>query len=156
MSFWLMKSEPEVFSIDDLRRVKRTGWDSVRNYQARNYMREGMQVGDLAFFYHSNSEPSGIAGLMKIIGVGLVDPTQFDKKSEVFDKAASKEAPRWHMAQVEFVEAFSDIVSLQALKAHKSLTGLLVLQKGQRLSVQPVEASHFSLVCKLAGATTQQ
>jgi predicted RNA-binding protein with PUA-like domain len=152
MKHWLMKSEEDVFSIHDLEKSQRTGWDSVRNYQARNYMRDSMQPGDLALYYHSNSEPSGVAGIMKIVEVALTDPTQFDKKSEVYDPTSTKEDPRWQMVQVEHVETFLSVIPLADLKADKALTGMLVLAKGQRLSVQPVESKHFAHICKLAGS----
>lgn len=150
MNYWLLKSEEDVYSIHDLAKDKRTGWDSVRNYQARNYMRDSMSPGDIAIYYHSNSEPSGIAGLMKITKTGLNDPTQFDKKSEVFDATSKPEDPRWKMVEVEYLETFSQVIPLAVLKADEALTGMLVLAKGQRLSVQPVDAKHFVHICKLA------
>jgi predicted RNA-binding protein with PUA-like domain len=149
MKHWLMKSEPDVFSIDDLKRVKRTGWDGVRNYQARNSMRDEMQLGDLVLYYHSNAEPSGVAGVAKVVELAQPDPTQFDKKSEYFDPTSSKTNPRWVMVSVGFVERFPSVVPLAALKADPSLAGMGVLQKGQRLSVMPVSAAHFQRVLQL-------
>lgn len=154
MRFWLMKSEPDVFSIDDLARAKQTGWDSVRNYQARNSMRDDMAVGDLVLFYHSNAEPSGVAGVAKVVGPAIADPTQFDPKSEYHDARSTKADPTWLMVTVGFVERFDDVVSLAALKAEKSLAGMPLLQKGQRLSVMEVSKAHFARVLKLAKAKT--
>jgi len=154
MRFWVMKSEPDVFSIDDLKREKKTGWDSVRNYQARNSMRDDMQVGDLVLYYHSNAEPSGVAGVAKVVGAAMPDPTQFDQKSDYYDEASNKAAPTWVMVTVGFVEKFASVVSLEALKAEKALAGMPLLQKGQRLSVMPVSKEHFATVLELAGART--
>lgn len=154
MRFWVMKSEPDVFSIDDLKREKKTGWDSVRNYQARNSMRDDMQVGDLVLYYHSNAEPSGVAGVAKIVGPAVADPTQFDAKSEYYDEGSTKDAPRWLMVTVGFVEKFASVVPLEALKAEKALAGMPLLQKGQRLSVMPVSKEHFGKVLAMASAKT--
>ncbi|MFZ5444479.1 MAG: EVE domain-containing protein [Myxococcota bacterium] len=153
--YWLMKSEPDVYSIDDLAKDRVTGWTGVRNYQARNFMRDEMKPGDLVLFYHSNAEPSGVAGVAKVHGAPVVDPTQFDKKSEYYDEASAKAEPRWLMAQVEFVERFDALVPLEVLKADKSLTGMPLLAKGQRLSVQPVSEPHFRRVLALAKAKTK-
>jgi predicted RNA-binding protein with PUA-like domain len=155
MNFWLMKSEPDVFSIDDLERDGTTGWEGVRNYQARNFMRDQMAVGDLVLYYHSNAEPSGVAGLAKVAGPAMVDPTQFDRKSEYYDAASKKSDPTWKMVTVAFVEKFSRVVSLAELKAEKALAGMGVLQKGQRLSVMPVSKPHVATVLKLARAKTK-
>ena len=155
MNFWLMKSEPDVFSIDDLKREKTTGWDSVRNYQARNFMRDEMQLGDLVLFYHSNAEPSGVAGVAKIVGPAVPDPLQFDKKSEYYDARSSKDDPAWLMVSVGFVEKFDHVLPLADLKAEKALSGMGVIQKGQRLSVQPVTKEHFVKVLTMAKAKTK-
>lgn len=155
MNFWLMKSEPDVFSIDDLERDGTTGWEGVRNYQARNFMRDQMAVGDLVLYYHSNAEPSGLAGLAKVAGPAIADPTQFDKKSEYYDAASKKDDPTWKMVTVAFVEKFPRVVSLAELKAQKALEGMGVLQKGQRLSVMPVSKAHVAVVLKLAKAKTK-
>jgi predicted RNA-binding protein with PUA-like domain len=155
MNFWLMKSEPDVFSIDDLERDGTTGWEGVRNYQARNFMRDQMAVGDLVLYYHSNAEPSGVAGLAKVAGPAIPDPTQFDKKSEYYDAASKKDDPTWKMVTVAFVEKFPRVVSLAELKAEKALAGMGVLQKGQRLSVMPVSKPHLATVLKLARAKTK-
>jgi predicted RNA-binding protein with PUA-like domain len=153
--YWLVKSEPDVYSIEDLERDGVTGWEGVRNYLARNTMRDEMKEGDLVLFYHSNAEPPGVAGLAKVHGAALPDPSQFDKKSEYYDATSSRAAPRWLMAQVQFVEKFKAPVPLAALKADPSLIGMPLLQKGQRLSVQPVSTEHFARVLKLARARTK-
>lgn len=132
-----MKSEPEVYSISDLDRDRTTIWDGVRNYQARNYLRQ-MQVGDLAFFYHSNTAPLGIVGLMRVVTPGVVDPTQFDSESSYYDPKSAPQAPRWHTVKVEFVKAFSQVISLSTLKQEFSPEELGVVRQGNRLSVMPV------------------
>jgi predicted RNA-binding protein with PUA-like domain len=151
--FWLMKSEPDVYSIDDLERDGTEPWEGVRNYQARNFMRE-MLVGDWVLFYHSNAKPPGVAGLARVCREAYPDPTQFDRKSQYFDPKSSKDAPRWSRVDVAFVEKFPTFLSLQTLKDNKRLQGMRVTQKGQRLSVQPVEKAHFDAVLKLAKAKT--
>ncbi len=148
---WLMKSEPDVFSIEDLEKAGSTTWEGVRNYTARNFMRDGMKLGDLVLYYHSNAEPSGIAGLARVSRLAYADPTQFDAKSDYYDAGAKKTDPRWLMVEVSFVERFAKVVSLETLKKDSSLRDMLVIAKGQRLSVQPVERSHFAHVLKLAG-----
>jgi predicted RNA-binding protein with PUA-like domain len=150
MQYWLMKSEPEVFSIDNLKQKKTTLWDGVRNYQARNFMTKDMQVGDMVLFYHSNAEPPGIAGLAKISQLAQPDPSQFDKKSEYYDPKATLKTPRWFGVTVEFVQKFTKIISLDELRNHKSLQSMLVIKKGQRLSIQPVTKAEFDVIYKLA------
>jgi predicted RNA-binding protein with PUA-like domain len=152
---WLMKSEPDVFSIDDLARDRVTGWEGVRNYQARNFMRDEMKRGDLVFFYHSNAEPPGLAGLARVDGPAIPDPTQFDRKSEYYDASSDRAAPRWLMVTVRFEEKFSSLVPLEVLKADRALDGLALLQKGQRLSVQPVSDAHARRLLTLAKAKTK-
>jgi len=137
MNYWLMKSEPEVYSISDLERDRTTIWDGVRNYQARNYLRQ-MQVGELAFFYHSNTTPPGIVGLLRVVVPGVVDPTQFDPKSPYYDPKSEPQSPRWHTVKVEFVKVFSQVVSLPILKQEFSPEELGVVRQGNRLSVMPV------------------
>lgn len=152
---WLMKSEPDVFSIDDLERDEVTGWEGVRNYQARNFMRDEMKKGDLVFFYHSNAEPPGLAGLARVDGPAIPDPTQFDKKSEYYDAGSDKAEPRWLMVTVRFAEKFARLVPLEVLKADPALKGLALLQKGQRLSVQPVSDAHAKRLLALAKSKTK-
>ena len=148
--FWLIKSESDVYSIDDLARDGHTTWEGVRNYEARNFMRDSMRPDELAFFYHSNSKPSGIAGVAKILRVAVADPTQFKKKSEYYDATSTRAAPRWQMIEVAFVERFKTLLSLEQLKAQKALAKMPLLQKGSRLAVQPVEAVHFAHILQLA------
>lgn len=152
---WLMKSEPDVYGIDALERDGATGWDSVRNFMARNFMKDEMKLGDLVLFYHSNAEPSGVAGLAKVSGPPRPDPTQFDPKSEYFDPTSPKDAPRWQMVEVAFVERFAKLVELDLLKRDPALAEMLVVRKGMRLSVQPVERRHFVRVLELARARTK-
>lgn len=141
-SCWLMKSEPDVYSIDDLQRDKTDGWEGVRNYQARNFMR-AMRVDDLALFYHSNATPSGIVGLMRIVEEAHPDPTQFETSSKYYDPTSTPEAPRWSQVRVAFVEKFA-VLPLAALKADPALDGMELIKKGSRLSVMPVSAAHFA------------
>ena len=154
MKFWLMKTEPDVYSIDDLERDGIEPWEGVRNYQARNFMRE-MAQGDLVIFYHSNANPPGAAGLCRVSREAYPDDTQFDKKSKYHDPKSKKEDPRWSLVEVAFVEKFAEPISLQALKDDPALEGMLVTQKGSRLSVQPVQKKHFRRVLKMAGAKTK-
>ncbi len=151
MAYWLMKSEPDVYGIEDLRRDHLEVWDGVRNYTARNFMRDQMAVGDLAFFYHSNAKPPGVAGIMRIHRTGVADPTQFDPDSRYFDPKSDPDDPRWICVEVEFVEAFDELVSLQALKEHPDLSDMAVVQRGQRLSVQPVTDREWEIVLGMAG-----
>ncbi|GAB1543865.1 EVE domain-containing protein [Scytonema sp. NUACC21] len=132
-----MKSEPTVYSISDLQQQRETVWDGVRNYQARNFLRQ-MQAGDLAFFYHSNTEPPGIVGLMRIVKTGIADPSQFDTKSKYYDPKSSPDSPRWQTVVVEFVEAFAKPLSLSTLKQEFTNEELMVVRPGNRLSVMPV------------------
>jgi predicted RNA-binding protein with PUA-like domain len=138
-NYWLMKSEPEVFSITDLQQQRETIWDGVRNYQARNFLRQ-MQLGDLAFFYHSNTNSPGIVGLMRIVKTGIADPTQFEPKSKYYDPKSSPESPRWQTVGVEFVETFSNPILLSFLKEQFSSDELLLVRPGNRLSVMPVSS----------------
>ena len=153
--FWLMKSEPEVFSIADLERDGTTTWEGVRNYTARNFMRDGMKLGDLVLYYHSNAEPPGVAGLARVSGLAQPDPTQFDPGSDYHDPGSSETDPRWLMVRLGFVERFATLLSLDRLKSETALSGMPLLQRGQRLSVQPVSVRHFAHVLELAGARTQ-
>jgi predicted RNA-binding protein with PUA-like domain len=147
-----MKSEPDVYSIDQLKKDGTTTWEGVRNFTARNFMRDGMKLGDLVLYYHSNAEPSGVAGIAKVVKLAYPDPTQFERKSEYYDPTAKKDDPRWLMVDVGFVEKFPTFVSLEALKKDKALAKMLVVQKGQRLSVQPVDAKHFDRVVHMGRA----
>ncbi|HVJ44773.1 MAG TPA: EVE domain-containing protein [Luteolibacter sp.] len=151
MNHWLIKSEPDVFGIDDLKRVKREPWNGVRNYQARNYMWKEMKPGDLALFYHSNATPPGIAGVAKVASEPYPDNTQFDSKSEYHDPKSTKENPRWWLVDFEFVAKFDELLPLESLKSDPVLAEMVVCQKGTRLSITPVEKLHFTRVLKLAG-----
>jgi predicted RNA-binding protein with PUA-like domain len=151
MKYWLMKSEPDVYSIDHLKKDKTTWWEGVRNYQARNFMMKDMQIGDEVLFYHSNAEPPGVAGLAQVSKLAMPDKLQFDKKSEYYDPKANSENPIWYCVEVEFIQKFKNHVSLNQLREIEKLQEMLVLQKGSRLSIQPVEKKHFEHVKKLGG-----
>lgn len=137
MNYWLLKSEPNVFSIDGLKKQKTTLWDGVRNYQARNFLK-AMQVGDLAFFYHSSTQPPGIVGLCKVIETHLADPSQFDPQSPYFDPSNTGDNPRWWTVRVGFVEKFKQVLTLELLRQEFSPDELILLRRGNRLSVMPV------------------
>jgi len=154
MKYWLMKSEPEAFSIQDLKKRKREPWDGVRNYQARNFMRNEMQIGDLVLFYHSNAEPSGVAGIAKIATVALPDPTQFEPGHVHFDPKSNPDDPRWWLVNVAFVEEFARVISLAELREYPELANMGVLRKGQRLSIMPITESEF-LTIRTLGAVTK-
>jgi len=146
MNYWLMKSEPDTFSIDNLAEKKRSGWDGVRNYQARNFMRDNMKINDLILFYHSSCEVPGIAGIAKVSKESHPDPTQFDKKSDYYDPKSTLENPRWFMVEVEFVEKLKRVITLTELKQNKALSKMLVIQKGSRLSINPVTPNEFNII----------
>lgn len=148
--FWLMKTEPDSFGIDDLERVKIEPWTGVRNFMARNYMRDEMQVGDGVLFYHSNAEPSGVAGLGQIHRTGVVDDTQFEPSSKYYDPKAKREAPTWICVDVSFVAKFPRLVALSELHGEARLAGMLVIRKGMRLSVMPVERGHYEVVKEMS------
>jgi predicted RNA-binding protein with PUA-like domain len=150
---WLMKSEPEVYSIDDLQRDRQTPWTGVRNFQARNFMRDGMRVGDQVLFYHSNADPAGVAGVGRVAGAAYADPTQFDRASEYFEPRATPENPVWMLVEIAFVRKFPRLVTLDALRAEPGLTGLMLLRRGSRLSIQPVNAEHAKLILTLGSAS---
>lgn len=132
-----MKSEPEVYSIADIKQERETIWDGVRNYQARNFLRQ-MNQGDLVFFYHSNTTPPGIVGLMRVVTPNIADPTQFDPNSQYYDPKSSQKSPRWHTVIVEFIEAYTRLLTLETLKQEFSAEELWVVRRGNRLSVMPV------------------
>ena len=147
--YWLMKCEPDAYSIDDLARDGRTGWEGVRNYQARNSMRDDMQVGDGVLFYASNADPSGVTGLAEIVRAGYPDPFAFQKGHTYFDEASDPSNPTWYTVDVGFVAKFPDVVPLDVLKSTPGLEVMKVVQKGSRLSVQPVTKAEFDIVKKL-------
>ena len=146
--YWLMKSEPGAYSIEDLERDGRTSWEGVRNYQARNFMRDEMQPGDGVLYYHSNASPPGVAGLAAVCRAAYPDPTARDPDGPYFDPKASDEDPRWHMVDIEFRERFPRIVPLAELKETPGLEEMLVTTKS-RLSVQPVTPAEFEVVRRL-------
>jgi len=154
MNYWLMKSEPDTFGIDHLaKKPKQTaGWDGVRNFQARNYLRE-MQVGDLVFFYHSSTEIPGIVGIAKVVREAYPDSTAFDKKNDHYDADSDPEKPRWYQVDVQLVKKFARVISLEELRAHASgkLKDMVVLKRGNRLSITPVTKSEWTFVESLAG-----
>ncbi|MGB3265231.1 MAG: EVE domain-containing protein [Microcoleus sp.] len=148
MNYWLMKSEPDFYSIADLKSDKISIWDGVRNYQARNFLRQ-MSLGDLVFFYHSNTKIPGIVGLARVVEIGIADPTQFDTNSEYYDAKSQLDAPRWQTVRVEFVEEFARLISLDELKAKFSGDEILVVRKGNRLSVMPVSEGAAQKILKM-------
>jgi len=154
MNYWLMKSEPDTFGIDHLaKKPKQTaGWDGVRNFQARNYMRE-MQVGDLVFFYHSSTEIPGIVGIAKVVREAYPDNTAFDKKNDHYDADSDPEKPRWYQVDVQLVRKFDRVISLDELRTHASgkLKEMVVLKRGNRLSITPVTKSEWTFIESLAG-----
>lgn len=147
--YWLIKSEGSCYSIEDLRRDKRTAWTGVRNYQARNFMMQ-MKKGDLVLFYHSSSEPTGVYGIAKVEAEAHPDETQFDCADDHFDPKATREKPIWQCVDVAFVKAFKEPIGLSELKRDPALSGMAVLQRGSRLSVLPVSPKHFAHIEKLA------
>lgn len=154
MKHWLLKSEPDVFSFEDLKKRPRKTepWNGVRNYQVRNFMRDEMNIGDLGFFYHSSCPQPGIAGVVRIVSEAKPDPTQFDPGSEYFDPGSKEVEPRWLLVDVKWEADFKSFVTLDMLRADPKLADLLMLRRGNRLSITPVEAGHFKHICKLGGA----
>ena len=153
-NYWLMKSEPDVYSIDALQREGSCFWEGVRNYQARNHMR-AMALGDLVLFYHSNAKPPGVVGIARVCKEAYPDHTQFDPKSKYHDPKSKAESPRWEMVDVEFVEKLSNPVTLADLKDDPALEGMAVIKRGMRLSVQPVAPEHFKHVLRRGKAKTK-
>src|SRR5262245_9096449 len=148
MKYWLLKSEPSAYSIDDLARDRATAWTGVRNYQARNFMRDEMQRGDGAFFYHSSCDEPGIVGIAKVTRAAYPDDTQFDRKSRYYDSGATPEAPRWFNVDVGFVKK-TRTVSLDELRGHRQLKDLQVLRRGNRLSITPVTSMEWKFIVGL-------
>lgn len=153
MNHWLVKSEPDVFSFADLLKAPKrtTCWDGVRNYQARNTLRDQMKQGDRVFYYHSNAEPSGIAGICEVVREGYPDHTAFDPTDPHFDPKSRRDEPTWYMVDVRAVAAFPRLVTLAELKGVKGLEKMALVQKGSRLSVQPVTRKEWEIVCRIAG-----
>ena len=150
---WLMKSEPEVFSFDDLLAAQgqTTHWEGVRNYKARNFLRDEVRAGDGVLFYHSNAEPPGVAGVARVVREAYPDPSQFDPRSEYFDPASSRESPRWVVVDIQGLAALPTFVSLPLLKATAALAAMGVVQRGNRLSIQPVTRAEWRAVLRLGG-----
>jgi predicted RNA-binding protein with PUA-like domain len=149
MQYWLMKSEPDVYGIDDLKRSKVDHWDGIRNYQARNFMRDDMKKGDLAFFYHSNCDEPGIAGIMEIAREAYPDHTQFDPDEKYFDPKSDPDNPRWFMVDVKFVRKLERVITLRELKSCKTLSDMRLVQKGSRLSIMPVTKRQWDFILGL-------
>ncbi len=150
MPSWLMKSEPDVFSFAQLRKRRKEPWTGVRNYQARNFMRDAMKVGDTVLFYHSSCEEPGVQGLGKVASAPYPDPTQFEKGGEYFEPRATKEKPVWWLVDIAWAEDFTKPVTLERIKADKRLAGMLILRPGNRLSITPVTAAEEKAVRALA------
>jgi len=149
MKYWLMKSEPTSYSIDDLARDRRTHWDGVRNYQARNMLRDEITKGDLVFFYHSNCEEPGITGIAKVVRNAYPDHTAFDPDDHHFDPGSDPEAPRWFMVDLAFQRKLKRTLALSELKEFPRLEGLQLLKRGNRLSVMPVSKQHWEFILGL-------
>jgi predicted RNA-binding protein with PUA-like domain len=149
VAYWLMKSEPDVYNIDDLKRDPREPWEGVRNYQARNMMRDDMKKGDQAFFYYSNCKEPGVYGIMKIIREAYPDDTQFDPRSKYYDPKSDPDDPRWLMVDVTYQRKLNRPITLRALKAQPELSDMLILRRGNRLSVTPVNDAHWKLILSL-------
>lgn len=150
--FWLLKTEPNTYSFEDLKKSpgRTTCWDGVRNYQARNFLRDRIQKGDEAFFYHSSTEPAGIVGTVTVVKAGYPDPTQFDEKSKYFDSDSTPEKPRWFCVDVQMSEEFNGLVTLEKLRNTKGLESMMVLRRGSRLSVQPVTKEEWDQIMSIA------
>ena len=144
-----MKSEPDAYSIDDLERDGREMWDGIRNYQARNMMRDDMRVGDDVFFYHSNCKEPGIVGLARVASEAYPDPTQFDPESKYYDPKSAEDNPRWLLRDLEFVRKLGRTITLAELKEHPELEGMILLRRGNRLSIMPVSGEHWDLILGL-------
>ena len=146
MCYWLMKTEPNVYGIDDLEREGKSHWEGVRNYQARNFMRDEMHVGDKVLFYHSNAKPPGVVGIAEVCSKPYPDFTAWDPKSKYFAPKTSKEKPVWMMVDVKFVKKFPRIISLDEIRKMPKCSDMLLIKKGQRLSIQPIEKRHFEAI----------
>ena len=148
--YWLFKSEPDVYSLANLKRDKKTFWDGVRNYQARNSLRDDIQVGDEVLYYHSRHKPMSVVGTARVTRAGYPDPTQFDKKSKYYDEKATREKPRWFVVDIEFATEFKTPVTLDEMKEMPALKDMVLLNRS-RLSVQPVRAAEFKAIVRKGG-----
>ena len=153
MKHWLFKSEPDVFGVDDLARAPKrtTGWEGVRNYQARNMLRDEIKTGDLGFFYHSSCAVPGIAGIVRVAREGYPDPTSFDRKSEYYDASSSRDAPRWYAVDVQLKKKIEPVITLDELREHAggALRDMVLLRRGNRLSITPVTADEWNFIVAL-------
>ncbi len=149
-NYWLIKSEPDCYSIDDLKRDKKTGWGGIRNYQARNFIRDKMKLGDLMLFYHSGANPPAVAGIAEVASTPYPDSTALDPKDDHYDPKSTKENPIWMQVDVKFKEKLLEPVSLNRIKQDPALAGIMVSQKGSRLSVQPVSQAHFDHIVEIS------
>ena len=151
MNYWLMKTEPDVYSMDDMLADKdqTTVWEGIRNYQARNFMRDGMKNGDQVLIYHSNAKPPGVIGIAKVVKEAYPDPFQFDESSNYFDPKSAKDNPRWLAVDVKAVKKLDRLISLKELKEIEALSDMRLLQRGNRLSVMPVEKKEFDIIVSL-------
>ena len=152
INYWLMKSEPNAYSIKDLENEKETLWDGIRNYQARNFMRT-MKRGDQAFFYHSNCNPPGIVGLMEVVETNIIDHTQFDRQSKYFDPTSTQSNPRWDCPKLKYIKTYKHILSLKDIKVSFSPEELILIRKGNRLSVMPITLNVASALAKILEET---
>jgi predicted RNA-binding protein with PUA-like domain len=150
VNYWLIKSEPDVYSLADLQQERETLWEGVRNYQARNFLRQ-MNIEDRAFFYHSNTAPPGIVGLVRVVETNITDPTQFDPDSLYYDPKSTQQSPRWQTVKVQFVESFPTLISLGTLKQEFSAEDLWVVRRGNRLSVMPVAEAVAKKIFAIVG-----
>lgn len=149
MNYWLMKSEPDVFGIDDLKKVKVEPWDGVRNYQARNMMRDDMKKGDLVFFYHSNTDVPGIVGIMEVVKEGYPDHTAFDPEAKYYDPKSDPDKPRWYMVDVKFKKKLKRTISLAELKEAPEIQDMPLVRKGNRLSIMPVTKEQWDFILSM-------
>ncbi|MDA0706684.1 MAG: EVE domain-containing protein [Proteobacteria bacterium] len=149
MNHWLMKSEPDVFSIDDLASRGRENWDCIRNYQARNMMRDDMRIGDEIFFYHSSCEQPAIVGIARVCSQPYPDPTQFDRTSKYYDPKSTPDEPRWILVDVEFVRKLERPITLVEIKSHATLADMILTRRGNRLSIMPVDQRHWDFIMRL-------
>jgi predicted RNA-binding protein with PUA-like domain len=146
MAYWLMKSEPDAYSIDDLKRDKREPWDGIRNYQARNMMRDDMKVGDKVFFYHSACKEPGVVGTMKVASKPYPVPTQFDTKSKYYDPKSNPDEPRWCLVDVAYVKKLKRLISLTEIKSNPALDDMVLVRRGNRLSIMPIDEEHWQII----------
>ena len=149
MNYWLMKSEPDAYNIDDLMRDRREPWDGIRNYQARNMMRDDMTIGDKVFFYHSSCKEPGVVGLMEIVSKPYPDSTQFDPDDKHYDPKSDPDEPRWCLVDVQFERKLARVIRLAEIKAHPGLDDMILVRKGNRLSIMPITEDHWNVILSL-------